>query len=265
MDESATKAPEVKSAASGAVDGRTGLSRTVAVIYGPKVTDQRLSARLAQIAREVHGEDDVSRVHDRIIRATAELFDGRAEVGISIAHRKHRVENGAATSESASRGDELQTELGEGPCLDAVWDHEQVVTGDLAHDARWPVWGPRMAERYGIQSMLSTQLFTSEDQLGALNVYSTDPDAFDEQDQEMGRLLGAHMAVAVSAARKIEGLRLAVDRRTTIGKALGVIMVTYDLDDDRAFAVLQRLSSHENRKLYDVAQDVVRDRALPSP
>ena len=42
-------------------------------------------------------------------------------------------------------------------------------------------------------------------------------------------------------------------------------MVTYDLDDERAFAVLQRVSSHGNRKLFDLAQEVIASRALPRP
>jgi hypothetical protein len=51
-----------------------------------------------------------------------------------------------------------------------------------------------------------------------------------------------------------------LDRRTTIG----IVMVKYDLDDDRVFAVLQRLSSHENCKLYDLARDVVATKGLPA-
>jgi len=226
------------------------------------VTDHDISDHLASIARQIQSEGDVTKAGDRIVEVTAELFDG-AEVAISIAHRKHRVENGGATSESARRGDELQTELGEGPCLDAAWDHELVCTGDLARDDRWPRWGPRMAEQFGIRSMLCTQLFTNEDQLGALNIYSTQLDAFDEEALETARLLSAHVAVAVAAAQEVQGLRFAVDRRTTIGKALGILMAKYDLDDDRAFDVLQRLSSHENRKLYDVSLGVVSLRGLP--
>jgi GAF domain-containing protein len=161
------------------------------------------------------------------------------------------------------RGDELQAELGEGPCLDAIWEQEQVLAGDLARDDRWPRWAPKMVKDFGVKSMLSTRLFTNQKQLGALNMYSTDLDVFDEEDQEVARLLAGHAAMAVAAAQQVEGLRYAVDRRTTIGKALGIIMVTFDLNDDLAFTVLQRLSSNENRKLFDVAQDVVSSGSLP--
>ena len=222
-----------------------------------------IGARLAQIAREVQSGDDVAQAGDRMCAAAVDLLGGQAEAGISIAHRGRRVENLGATAEVVRRGDELQAELGEGPCLDAVWDQEQVVASDLAREDRWPRWGPKMAEDVGVRSMLCTQLFTNEKQLGALNIYSTEPDAFDQEDQEVARLLAVHAAMAVAAAQQVEGLTFAVDRRTTIGKALGMVMVKYDLDDERAFTVLQRISSHENRKLFDVAQEIVQGRGLP--
>jgi GAF domain-containing protein len=52
-----------------------------------------------------------------------------------------------------------------------------------------------------VHSLLCTQLFTHESQVGALNIYSPQPDAFDEEDREVARLLAAHVAVAVAAAQ----------------------------------------------------------------
>lgn len=221
-----------------------------------------IGARMAQIAREVRSADDVAQAGDRISAAAVDLLGGHAQAGVSVAHRGRRVENLGATADVVRSGDELQVELGEGPCLDAIWEKEQVVVEHLAADHRWPRWGPRMADE-GISSMLCTRMFTNERQLGALNIYSTEPDAFDEEAQETARMLAAHAAMSVAAAQQVEGLMFAVDRRATIGKALGIIMATYDVDEERAFAVLQRLSSHGNRKLFDVAQDVVATRSLP--
>lgn len=224
-----------------------------------------VTRRMAVIAREVRAGEDVSQAGDRICAAAVELLGGAAQAGISIAHRGRHVVNLGATSEAVRLGDELQEALGEGPCLDAAWDHEQVLVDDLAREGRWPRWGPTMVAEHGIRSMLCTQLFTSKQQLGALNVYSTDPRAFDEQAQEVAKLLAVHAATSVAAAQRVEGLQFAVDRRTTIGTALGLIMAKYDLGEEQAFSVLRRISSHENRPLYDVARDVVAARGLPAP
>ncbi|WP_256841325.1 GAF and ANTAR domain-containing protein [Ornithinimicrobium cryptoxanthini] len=227
---------------------------------------QSINDRMAYFAREVRVGDDVEQAADRICEAAVDLLGGQAQAGITIAHRERQVESIGATAELVRRGDELQAELGQGPCLDAAWDQEQVVVDDLAREARWPRWGPRMVQDFGVKSMLCTQLFTNEKQLGALNIYSTELVAFDEEAQEVARLLAVHAAMAIAQAQQVEGLRFANDRRTTIGKALGIVMVTYDLDDAKAFDVLRRLSSHENRKLFDLAQDIINGRqAAPRP
>lgn len=228
------------------------------------MTDDNLSERLAELARDARSRTDVADAADDIVVAASELFARCAGAGVTLVHGRRSVETAAATNRMAREGDRLQYDLGEGPCLDAAWREEQVYSSDLARDERWPIWGPRVADELGVASMLCTRLFTNDEQLGALNLYGEKPDAFDDEDREVARLLAAHAAVAVASAREIQTLRVAVDRRTTIGKALGVIMARYDLDDDRAMAVLRRLSSHQNRKLYDVALEVVDELRVPA-
>jgi AmiR/NasT family two-component response regulator len=61
----------------------------------------------------------------------------------------------------------------------------------------------------------------------------------------------------------IAQLEEAVEHRTVIGKALGILMERFDLDDDDAFNYLARCSQEQNRKLYDIAIEFVRFRELP--
>ena len=205
--------------------------------------------------------DDLGQASHRIRAAAVDLLGGQA--GVSIVHRDRGMDSYGATSEMVRGGDALQAKLYEGPCLDAAWDQEQVVAGDLERERRWPQWGPVMVRDFGLKSMVCTRLFTDEKRLGVLNVYSTKLHAFDDEAQDVARLLAVHAATVVAAAQQVEGLRFANDRRATIGKALGILMMKYHMDDTRAFAVLQRLSSHQNRKLYDIAQEIVASRDLP--
>lgn len=226
------------------------------------MVEPRLSQRLAEIAREIQSAESVRHAAEEIVAAAVDLLPQASSAGITLV-RRGQLESAAASSEMAREGDRLQYELGQGPCLDAAWEQEQVRADDLDADERWPAWGPRVVKDLGVRSMLCTQLFTNEDQLGALNVYADSPDAFDAEDGEIASFLAAHAAVAIAAAHEIATLKVAVDRRTTIGKALGIVMARYDLDDDQAMSVLRRLSSHRNRKLYELALDIVRDLRLP--
>ena len=66
------------------------------------------------------------------------------------------------------------------------------------------------------------------------------------------------------ARREVEQLQVAVDHRTTIGQAQGILMERLGIDADTAFEYLQRVSMHENRKLFVLAVDIVDTVALHS-
>jgi AmiR/NasT family two-component response regulator len=63
--------------------------------------------------------------------------------------------------------------------------------------------------------------------------------------------------------RKVEQLEEALESRTVIGQALGMLMERYGITKDEAFAFLARCSQHENRKLHDIATQLVETRELP--
>ena len=73
----------------------------------------------------------------------------------------------------------------------------------------------------------------------------------------------ALLQMLVDATGTIEQLTTAVDHRTVIGQAQGIVMERLHMDAEATFAYLRRISSHSNRKLIDVARDIVRTRELP--
>ena len=99
------------------------------------------------------------------------------------------------------------------------------------------------------------RLFDTPKSNGALNLYSTQTGAF--EDVESLSALFAHQAgMAIAYAHQIGTLHEAVQTRTVIGQAVGIVMERYNLNDERAFAFLKRLSSHRNVKLRVVAQEI---------
>jgi signal transduction histidine kinase/DNA-binding response OmpR family regulator len=70
--------------------------------------------------------------------------------------------------------------------------------------------------------------------------------------------------LAVDAAQTTVGqLRQALKTNRTTGTAVGIVMTRYDLDPARAFQVLVRTSQQTNRKLHDIAEELVRTGVLP--
>ena len=219
-----------------------------------------LSERISAAARELqHKHDPKATLESATRLAVAELV-GADAAAISIVHRDKRVQTEAATDEMAARGDALQYETGEGPCLDAIWKERTIYSPSLGYDRRWPKWGPRVVQETGAESVLAFQLFTTGHTVGALNLYSRTRDGFSEADKEEGLALAAQIAIALVASTEVEQLSTAMDTRTVIGQATGILMERYAIDSVRAFAVLTRLSSTENLKLRELAAEIVAGR-----
>ena len=167
----------------------------------------------------------------------------------------------ATSHEAARRADLLQYEIGSGPCVDAVVDDAVYVTGDVAADERWAVWGRRVHDELGVESVLSQRLTLLEDSgaIAGLNIYSEVPDAFDEHAIGTGLVLSTHASLLVSTALargRASNLLRALESNREIGVAMGILMHRHQLTREQAFDVLRVASQDSNRKLVDVATEV---------
>ena len=210
-------------------------------------------SRLARRLQEEHG--DVGGTLQAIATAAATTVAHADDCGISYVIGRSAIEARAATSQLPRTVDALQERLRQGPCLDAVRDQPVVRVDDVAADDRWPEFS-RQASQLGVGSMLCFQLFVEGDNLGAMNMYSRTPRAFDEESEEIGLLFASHAAVALAGAEHEEHLREAVATRDLIGQAKGILMERYKLTALQAFALLVNASNTTNRKLRDVADEL---------
>jgi GAF domain-containing protein len=150
-------------------------------------------------------------------------------------------------------------DLHHGPDV-AATDH--VLVTDTAAETRWPAWGAGLAD-LGLRSVVVVPLAATGRSFGVLELSSHRPHAFDDDALARAVELGALASVALAAAHDRDGLRRAVDARSRIGIAMGVLVERYDLRPDAAFQVLVRLSQHHNVKLREVARMLVEDGVLP--
>ena len=116
----------------------------------------------------------------------------------------------------------------------------------------------------GIQSILSFPLIVSSDGIGAMNLYSNTESGFDERDESIGAVFAAHASVTLANARAYwrtdelrRNLEEALRWRGVIDQAKGILMARDGLRADEAFDVLARASQRANRKVHDLAQELV--------
>jgi GAF domain-containing protein len=217
---------------------------------------RQLGAVMSRVSRQLQEEHgDVEATLQAITATAVRMVPHAEECGISYVLGRSKVEPRAATSDLPREVDALQERVGQGPCLDAVWESEIVRVDDVGADERWPEFAEQ-ASGLGVGSMMCFQLFVTGDQLGAFNLYSRTPGAFDDESQEIGHMLAAHAAVALASAEQESHLRAAVSSRDVIGQAKGILMERHKLTADQAFGVLTRVSQEMNRKLVDVAREL---------
>ncbi|MBP2367611.1 GAF and ANTAR domain-containing protein [Pseudonocardia parietis] len=226
----------------------------------PDQSDQ-LVVSLRRAAHELLGRRSISDLEQtlaQIVAAAVDTVPGADAGGISM------TEDGTIGSRAPVGGDvrkldELQAELTEGPCITAAMEPPAdgiVHARDLASspDAdRWPRFAPQ-AVGQGYRSILSTQLSTNGGTRAALNLYSHEPDAFDDASRTIAGLFGVQAAVLLYGVDHAAHMQQALDTRDVIGQAKGILMERFDVDEDRAFQMLVRSSQDLNLKLIVIAR-----------
>lgn len=208
-------------------------------------------------------DDSSKQAMERAVIIATKILPGCDAAGVCVVYRGDRIDTHATSTDDLRQIDELQHDLDEGPCLDALQQDDTVHSDDLALDHRWPRWGPEVAQRLGLHSIVSYRLFSHGQTLGALNLYGKGRSAFGADAVHDGVALAAHVGVALAGAQEVETLERAIGGRTVIGQATGILMERFDLAPDRAFSVLSRLSQQKNVKLRELAEQIVQTRTVP--
>ncbi|NMO88504.1 GAF and ANTAR domain-containing protein [Actinomycetospora sp. TBRC 11914] len=232
-----------------------------------------LAAEFVGLSRDlftVPPETGVVGVLERVVRRAAAIVPA-AMVSVTLRESDGTFHTPTETDPLATRADGIQYETGEGPCVEATATSSTGFTAstDLAHDERYPHFGPRVVD-LGFTALCSTGMFPGGDppRLGALNYYFRGPAGLSDVDEDAMLILASHAAVALHAARNLEAEKLrtaqlteALQSRDVIGQAKGILMERRGASADEAFDVLRRASQDLNIKIRDIAETIATRRA----
>ena len=223
------------------------------------------ATHFARIAAELHSQPGHPETIQTVLDYAVKGVGASSASVLLLQTRGPALEVVGSTDDVARQADQLQLDLGEGPYLNntAVVDIDSVLVTQTGDEQRWPGWA-RAVHDLGIRSVLSAELGTSRHRVGALHLYSDEPNHFDEADIGIARIFAQHAAIALDRSREQANLRRAIDSHRNVGQAEGILMERFDLDGDQAFAVLRRYSQDTNTKLREVAESLIDTRQLPS-
>jgi transcriptional regulator with GAF, ATPase, and Fis domain len=170
----------------------------------------------------------------------------------------------ASSDDWATALDELQYEEREGPCIDAGRAGLVFRIPDIERETRWPSYMPR-AHALGAASMISLPMTVEAKTIGALNVYSREVEAFGSEEVSVAEIIAGHACLATQVVAALQGhrelaaqLHEAMASRAAIEQAKGIIMGTMGCGPDEAFERLVQQSQHENVKVRELAEELVR-------
>ena len=222
-----------------------------------------LALALTELSGVLLTDEGLDRTLQRVAQLACRTMPGCSAAGVTLVTADGKPETAAFTHDTVLEVDRRQYAVGDGPCIDALRERRINSCGFAEAQRRWPAFS-RQAAEVGFRSFLAAPLIADDAAIGALNLYSGLPDGFEALDDALIGLFSGQASVALANARLYrtarnlsEQLQEALDSRAVIEQAKGILMAQEHVGADAAFDLLRKRSQHANRKLRDVAREIV--------
>jgi len=237
-------------------------------------SDDRVTEAVENVARQpaAGAPDGVVGALQRLCGATVGVLSASG-AGVSVMAEDGARGVAAASDPASERIEELQFVLGEGPCIDAFASRRPVLVPDLTDRAanRWPAYAPA-AHDEGVRAVFAFPLQVGAARLGVLDVFRARAgpltgtelrQALAFTDLAVRTLLDGQDTATPGAAAG--GLDEAIEHSPELFQAQGMVMVQLGVSLAEALVRIRAHTYAENRRLNDVARDIVARRLRFDP
>ncbi|MFP3465343.1 GAF and ANTAR domain-containing protein [Leifsonia sp. SIMBA_070] len=173
------------------------------------------------------------------------------------------TETVSASDAVAARLDELQFDLGEGPCWDALRLRRPVLESDMRARPRqtWSAFSAAALEQ-GVVALFAFPMLVGPLQIGAIDMYARQPVTLDDaHTQEATRLADIAGRRLLQNALHRAGDELQEDNnpfsRRIVHQATGMVLAQLDVSADDARMVIQAHAFATNRSMMEVSREVL--------
>lgn len=234
--------------------------------YIEGMVDQDMAEDLEELVDLIAGMEDMKSVLDDLTGYAAATMTSTTGEPIECAVTLHRRKRTATVGGSSSRAvvlDRIEQSLGGGPCIEALETGVPVLLDDVSSDPRWPEYRTALSAA-GVASSLGVPMKLDNDAGAVLDFFAPVSGLFSERAvadaARFGDMAGKALRLAVriaSAEQRADNLKAAMDTRTVIDLACGIIMAQNKCTKDEAFDVLRSASNSRNQKLNELAEGLV--------
>ena len=226
---------------------------------------ERVSESLEEVSKFFIGDETTLDTLHRVARLATDAVVPAAFCGLTMMI-DGEVRTGVFTDDIVREIDQAQYESGRGPCLDSWRTGEINRIDSTADDGPWPEFRAACLA-HGILSTASFPMLIDDTRHGAMNLYSRQRAAFGSGEVALGRQFAAQAGVVIAYARSYwnalelsRHLEAAMAHRAEIEQAKGIIIAAQGCTPDEAFEVLVGQSQFENRKVRDIAIELVKSK-----
>jgi GAF domain-containing protein len=227
----------------------------------------RTRAALDELGRLLLAEHTTPSVLQRVVDLVQRSMPVGSEVSVTLV-RGERPTTAAFTGQLAEDLDETQYDRGHGPCLEAALGGLFTEISDARTEDRWPEYVPALLACGALSSLAAP--VPAPHLTAGLNVYARSARAFADDERaalvEFAAYAGAALTNmdALQDARDLaENLQKAMQFRSVIEQAKGILIERHKLTAEQAFRLMADASMHTNRKVRDVAEELVLTGELP--
>jgi GAF domain-containing protein len=227
---------------------------------------RQLTRTFVDLADTLVDEFDVIELLHVLTSRCVDLL-GVEAAGVMLADAHGQLRLAASSSERARLLELIELQNDEGPCLDAFRTGRQVSFVDTGQvPAPWPLFASH-AKAEGFSTVHALPMRLRRQIIGALNLFGRDPVQLPAEDVRVAQAFADIATIAILQERLVKErevlasqLQTALDSRVIIEQAKGVLAERLGFDMDTAFSTLRDAARRANRRLSDVARDVVDSR-----
>lgn len=222
---------------------------------------EHVATQLKRVERMLDDQHDVADFLIELIDMCRYLLNVDA-VGIMLLSRGSQLQLFAASSHHSAELELHQSQIDEGPCVDAITSAASVsVAGSKDLISTWPTFGPAMVDK-GFTAVHSFPLTWGETVLGGMALFRKEPATFEQDENDaaqaladlVSRLVMDGDSVADSTDDRIEA---ALGTRAAVELAKGTIAEEGNMTMGDAFDRLRALATKRGLGITEVAEDLV--------
>ena len=194
---------------------------------------------------------------------------GAEAAGVMLADARGGLRLIASSDERMRLLELFELQGAEGPCLDAFSTGRPLQANAESSSIRWPAFAQRATDS-GFQMMCAVPLRLRTNVIGAMNLFRATDEPFTDDEMGIAQAMAEMASIGLIQEKALrehslltEQLQAALNSRVIIEQAKGMLCEYLKVTMVDAFELLRTYARDHNRKLSDVARDVV-DRKLTS-